>query len=333
MARQCFSLIKDVAACRRALQPESEVSMAHENEKIWFDGKLVAYKDANVSVMTHALHYGSAVFEGIRAYSCPDGTSAVFRLPEHVTRLFNSAKILGLKIEQSYDEVFNGILDTLKANKLAEGYIRPLSFVGEGSLGVWPGANPVHTIVAVWAWGAYLGPEALEKGIRVKTSTFTRNHVNGMMSKAKAAGNYVNSVLAKNEAKEDGYDEALMLDTSGYVSEATGENFFIVRDNIIKTPPLTSVLDGITRRSVITLAHDMGYTVVEQLFTRDEVYVADEAFFSGTAAEITPIRELDNRTIGAGHAGPVAKALQAAFFKAAKGQDPRYAQWLTHYSF
>ena len=307
--------------------------MAHENEVIWFDGKLVPYKDANVHVLTHALHYGTAVFEGIRAYSCPDGSSAVFRLGDHVKRLFNSAKILGLKIEQTPDEVFNGIVDTLKANKLAEGYIRPLSFVGDGGMGVWPGANPVHTIVAVWSWGAYLGADALEKGISVKTSTFTRNHVNGMMSKAKAAGNYVNSVLAKNEAKEDGYDEALMLDTCGYVSEATGENFFIVRNGIIKTPPLTSVLDGITRNSIITIARDMGYTVEEQLFTRDEVYIADEAFFSGTAAEITPIRELDHRVIGEGHAGPVAKALQTAFFKAAKGQDPRYAQWLTHYTF
>lgn len=306
--------------------------MANENAQIWFDGKLVPESEAKVSVLTHGLHYGTGVFEGIRAYKCPDGSSAVFRLPEHVKRLFNSAKILGLTIPQSYDSVFAGIIDTLKANKLAEGYIRPLSFVGEGSLGVWPGNNPVHTIIAVWAWGAYLGPEALENGIRVKTSTFTRNHVNGTMSKAKASGNYVNSVLAKCEAKTDGYDEALMLDTQGYVSEATGENFFIVRNGVIKTTPLTSILDGITRDAIIALAKEMGYTVVEQLFTRDEVYTADEAFFTGTAAEVTPIREVDNRVIGEGKAGPVAKAIQAAFFRVVKGQDPRFSQWLTHYS-
>lgn len=308
--------------------------MAHENEKIWFNGNLVPYNEANVHVLTHALHYGTAVFEGIRAYTCDDGTSAVFRLPEHVKRLFNSAKILGFKIPHTYDEVFNGIVDTLKANKLAEGYIRPLSFVGHGAMGVWPGSNPVNTIVAVWAWGAYLGPEAMERGIRVRTSSFTRNNINGMMSKAKAAGNYVNSVLAKCEAKEDGYDEALMLDSQGYVSEATGENFFMVRNGIIKTPPLTSVLDGITRDTVITLAKEMGYTVEEQLFTRDEVYYADEAFFSGTAAEVTPIREVDNRQIGEGHAGPVAKALQKKFFDVAKGKaGAGHADWLTHYTF
>ena len=307
--------------------------MAHENEKIWFDGKLVPWNEANVHVLTHALHYSTSVFEGIRAYKCQDGSSAVFRLDAHVKRFFNSAKILGFAIPHTYDEVFNGIVDTLKANKLAEGYIRPLSFVGLGNMGVYPGDNPVQTIIAVWAWGAYLGADALEKGIRVKTSTFTRNAVNSMMSKSKAAGNYVNSVLAKVEAKQDGYDEAIMLDSAGYVAEATGENFFMVRDGVIKTAPLTSVLDGITRNSIITLARDMGYTVEEQLFTRDEVYVADEAFFSGTAAEITPIREMDHRVIGEGKAGPVAKALQAAFFKVAKGQDPRYAQWLTHYTF
>ncbi len=307
--------------------------MSHENEHIWFDGKMLPYKDAQVSVLTHALHYGTAVFEGIRAYKCPDGSSAVFRLDDHVKRLINSAKIIGFKIPHSHETIAKAIVETLQANKLAEGYIRPLSFVGEGSLGVYPGDNPIHTIIAVWAWGAYLGPEALERGIRVRTSSFTRSNVNGMMSKAKAAGNYVNSVLAKIEAKQDGYDEALMLDTNGFVSEATGENFFIVRNGVIKTTPLTSVLDGITRATIMTLAEDLGYTVSEQLFTRDEVYIADEAFFSGTAAEVTPIREVDNRCIGEGKAGPVAKALQAAFFKAAKGQDPRYASWLTHYEF
>ena len=231
------------------------------------------------------------------------------------------------------DEISKAIVETVVANKLSEGYIRPLAFAGEGDMGVFPGNNPTHVIIAVWPWGAYLGAEALEKGIRIKTSSFARMHVNTLMSKAKAAGNYVNSVLAKMEVKQDGYDEALMLDTNGYVCEATGENFFIVRNGVIKTPPLTAILDGITRDSIIKIARDLGYIVEEQLFTRDEVYYADEAFFSGTAAELTPIRELDNRTIGEGHAGPVTKALQAAYFKAIKGQDPRYGHWLTNYKF
>ena len=232
---------------------------------IWFDGKMVPWADAQVHVLTHALHYGSAVFEGIRAYACADGTSAVFRLKEHSQRLLNSAKILRLNIPYTVDEISQGILDTLKANKMKEGYIRPLSFVGDGEMGVYPGNNKVHTIIAVWPWGAYLGPEALEMGIRAKTSSFARMHVNTLMSKAKAAGNYVNSILAKIEAKEDGYDEAVMLDTNGFVSEATGENIFIVRDGIIKTTPWTSILGGITRDSVMKVARDLGYTVEEAL--------------------------------------------------------------------
>ena len=232
---------------------------------IWFDGKMVPWADAQVHVLTHALHYGSAVFEGIRAYACADGTSAVFRLKEHSQRLLNSAKILRLNIPYTVDEISQGILDTLKANKMKEGYIRPLSFVGDGEMGVYPGNNKVHTIIAVWPWGAYLAPEALEMGIRAKTSSFARMHVNTLMSKAKAAGNYVNSILAKIEAKEDGYDEAVMLDTNGFVSEATGENIFIVRDGIIKTTPWTSILGGITRDSVMKVARDLGYTVEEAL--------------------------------------------------------------------
>ena len=307
--------------------------MLQKMESIWFDGKLVPWDQAQVHVLTHGLHYGTGVFEGIRTYACPDGTSAVFRLPEHSKRLINSAKILGLDIPYSAEEISKAIIDTLVANKLPEGYIRPLAFAGAGDMGVYPGNNPTHTIIAAWPWGAYLGAEALELGIRVKTSSFARMHVNTLMSKSKAAGNYVNSVLAKMEVKHDGYDEALMLDTNGYVCEATGENFFIVRKGVIKTPPLTAILDGITRDSIITIARDLGYTVEEQLFTRDEVYYADEAFFSGTAAELTPIRELDNRVIGEGHAGPVTKALPEAFFKAAKGHDPRYGHWLTSYTF
>ncbi|SCM72212.1 branched-chain amino acid transaminase [Desulfovibrio sp. 86] len=298
---------------------------------IWFDGKMVPWDQAQVHVLTHALHYGSAIFEGIRAYACADGTSAVFRLEDHCKRMLNSAKILRLSLPLTAEELVAACIETLKANELAEGYVRPLSFVGHGEMGVYPGNNPVQTIVATWPWGAYLGAEALEKGIRIKTSTFARSHVNTCMSKAKAAGNYINSILAKVEAKDEGYDEAVMLDTNGYVSEATGENIFIVRDGVIKTTPWTSILGGITRDSVMKLAKDLGYVVEEQQFTRDELYIADEAFFTGTAAEITPIRELDHRQIGVGHAGPVTKHLQAEYFKIVKGENPKYASWLHHY--
>ncbi len=298
---------------------------------IWVDGKMVPWDEAQVHVLTHALHYGSAIFEGIRAYACADGTSAIFRLEDHCKRMLNSAKILRMNLTLTVEELVKACVETLEINKLAEGYVRPLSFVGYGEMGVYPGNNPVQTIVAVWPWGAYLGAEALEKGIRVKTSTFARSHVNTSMSKAKAAGNYINSILAKVEAKDEGYDEAVMLDTNGYVSEATGENIFIVRDGIIKTTPWTSILGGITRDSVMKLAQDLGYTVEEQQFTRDEMYIADEAFFTGTAAEITPIREMDHRQIGAGHAGPVTKHLQTEYFNIVKGQNPKYAGWLHHY--
>ena len=296
---------------------------------IWFDGKMLPSEQAQVHVLTHALHYGSAVFEGIRAYACADGTSAVFRLEDHCKRLINSAKIMRLEVPFTADQLVTACVETLKANELPEGYVRPLSFVGHGEMGVYPGNNPVQTIVAAWAWGAYLGAEALEKGIRVKTSSFARSHVNTSMSKSKAAGNYINSILAKVEAKEDGYDEAVMLDTNGYVSEATGENIFIVRNGVIKTTPWTSILGGLTRDSVMTLAKDLGYTVEEQQFTRDEFYIADEAFFTGTAAEVTPIRELDGRTIGEGRRGPITEKIQKAFFDIVNGRNPKYAHWLT----
>lgn len=306
--------------------------MIEKTEFIWFDGELVPWDQARVHVLTHCLHYGTGVFEGIRAYKTAGGSS-VFRLRDHMTRYLNSAKILGLRVPYGVDELCTAVLDTLKANKLPEGYIRPLSFAGDGGVGIYPGDNPTRTIIAVWSWGAYLGAEALEKGIRVKTSSFCRSHVNSMMSKAKACGNYINSVLAKMEVREDGYDEALMLDVNGFVAEATGENLFIVRKGVLKTPPLTAVLDGITRDAVMTLAGELGYEVREQQFTRDEVYTADEAFFSGTAAEITPIREVDNRVIGEGKAGPVTKAVQAAFFKTVRGDNPAHADWLTSYTF
>ncbi|WP_029458290.1 branched-chain amino acid transaminase [Solidesulfovibrio alcoholivorans] len=306
--------------------------MGLRTDFIWMDGTLTPWDQANVHVLTHGLHYGYAVFEGIRAYECVDGSSAVFRLKEHVDRLFGSAKILGLTIPFTPGQVTDACVETLVANKMRAGYIRPLVYVGSGSMGVNPADNPIRVAIAVWPWGAYLGAEALEKGISIRTSSYTRFHVNSMMSKAKSAGNYVNSVLAKTEALADGYDEAMMLDASGYVAEGSGENIYIVKNGVIKTPPLTTVLAGITRDSVIALAKEMGYEVVEQFFTRDEVYVADEAFFTGTAAELTPIRALDRRVIGEGHAGPVAKALQKAFFKVVKGENPKYAGWLHRYS-
>jgi branched-chain amino acid aminotransferase len=301
-----------------------------KTKKIWFDGQFVPWEEANVHVLTHTLHYGAGVFEGIRCYECSDGSSAVFRLNEHVTRLFESAKVVQIEIPFTHEEVCQAIVDTLQANGLKHGYIRPLVFIGDGAMGVYPGDNPIHLVIAVWPWGAYLGEDALQKGIRVKTSSFTRHHVNVMMTKAKVCGNYVNSVLAKREALADGYDEALMLDVDGYVAEASGENLFIIKKSVLKTSPLGPVLPGITRDSIITLATDMGYQVLEQRFTRDEVYTADEAFFTGTAAEVTPIRELDNRTVGGGEAGAIAKLLQSEFFRVVHGDNLKYAGWLTH---
>ena len=306
--------------------------MVQKAETIWFDGKQVPWDECNVHVLTHTLHYGLGVFEGIRAYKCTDGSSAVFRLEEHMKRLHDSAKILGMTIPFSTQELVDATLETLKRNKLEEGYIRPLSIIGTGAMGVHPGTNPIQTYIATWPWGAYLGAEALENGIRIKTSSWARHHVNTMMTKAKACGNYVNSILAKMDAVADGYDEALMLDTNGFVSEATGENLFMVRKGVIKTTPLTSVLDGITRESLITLARDLGYDVVEQQFTRDELYTADEAFFCGTAAEVTPIREIDRRTIGEEKAGNVAKHLQSEYFAVVKGGNAKYDSWLTRYT-
>ncbi len=306
--------------------------MVQKADSIWFDGKLVPWDQAQVHVLTHTLHYGVGVFEGIRAYKCVDGSSAVFRLKEHVQRLFHSALIMRMTIPFTEEKITQACIDTLLANKQPDGYIRPLSFIGAGAMGVHPSENPIQTIIATWPWGAYLGEEALEKGIRIKTSSFNRHHVNVMMTKGKVCGNYVNSVLAKMEAVSDGYDEALMLDTHGYVSEGSGENMFIVRKGVIKTPPLGSILEGITRESLILVARDLGYTVVEQNFTRDELYTADEVFFSGTAAEITPIREVDHRTIGKGSAGDVAKHLQKEFFKIVTGENPKYKDWLYPYS-
>jgi len=304
--------------------------MVQKVEKIWMDGRLIPWDEANVHILTHSLHYGMGVFEGIRCYLCDDGKSAIFRLREHIDRLFDSAKIADLTIPFSKREIIEACKETLRANKLKEGYIRPIVFIGEGVMGVHPGNNPIRVAIITWSWGAYLGEGALEKGIRVKVSSFTRHHVNVMMTKAKICGNYVNSVLAKREVTKLGYDEALMLDTEGYISEASGENIFIVKNGILKTTPLTSILNGITRDSVIQIAKSKKIPLIEERFTRDELYTAHEAFFTGTAAELTPIREVDDRIIGDGKPGPITKELQRTFFDIVKGRTKDYQEWLDY---
>ena len=304
--------------------------MVQKVSKIWMDGKLIPWEEANVHILTHSLHYGLAVFEGIRCYLCYDGKSAVFRLREHVNRLFDSAQIGDIKIPYSKREISEACKETLRVNQLKEGYIRPIVLIGEGVMGVYPGDNPIQVAIITWSWGAYLGEGALEKGIRIKVSSYTRHHVNVMMTKAKICGNYVNSVLAKREVMKMGYDEALMLDTEGYVSEASGENIFMVKNEVLKTTPLTSILPGITRDAVIQIAKAKKIPLLEERFTRDELYTAQEAFFTGTAAELTPIREVDDRIIGDGKPGPITKELQAAFFDIVKGKNPAYKEWLDY---
>jgi branched-chain amino acid aminotransferase len=302
-----------------------------KSEKIWMDGKLIPWEDAKVHVLTHTLHYGYGVFEGIRCYETADGRSAIFRLAEHVERLVQSAHILGLELPFSREEIARACTETVRANKLRECYIRPLVFIGDGEMGVASAmTNPIRVSVITWPWGAYLGDAGLRDGIRVRTSSFQRFHVNTLMTKAKAVGHYVNSVLAAHEARSAGYDEALMLDTDGFVSEASGENVFIARRGAVKTTPLTSILEGITRFSVITLLREAGITVVEDRFTRDEIYIADELFFTGTAAEVTPGRELDDRRIGTGKPGPITKMVQERFFSILKGKSADHADWLTY---
>jgi branched-chain amino acid aminotransferase len=298
-----------------------------EAKLIWMDGKLVPWKDASVHVLTHTLHYGLGLFEGIRCYKGKSG-SAIFRLDEHIDRLYDSAHIFQLEMPITKKQVADAIVKTVHANKLDECYIRPLVYIGYDQMGIYV-TGPVRVAIAAWPWGAYLGDEGLKNGIKVKVSSFTRHHVNITMTRAKFTGAYFNSQLAKREAKAAGCDEALLLDPEGYVAEGSGENVFIVRKGVIKTTPLTSILEGITRDSVMTLARDMGMQVEEQRFTRDEVYIADEAFFTGTAAEVTPIRELDGRLIGGGKPGPVVKKLQKAFFDVVQGKKPKYKKWLT----
>ncbi|ABK44371.1 branched chain amino acid aminotransferase apoenzyme [Magnetococcus marinus MC-1] len=302
--------------------------MWDKDGKIWMDGQFVDWRDAKIHVLTHTLHYGMGVFEGIRCYEADQGP-AIFRLGEHVERLFKSALILGMEMPYSRDVISQVCQDVIKLNGLKSGYIRPLMYYGAESMGINPAPLKTHGMVAAWAWGAYLGEEGMEKGIRIKTSSYTRHHPNVVMTRAKAVGNYPNSILAKSEALRCGYDEALLLDTEGYVAEGSGENLFLVQGQTLKTPPLDSALNGITRNTVMTIAAEMGLKVVEQRFPRDEVLVSDEAFFTGTAAEVTPIRELDDRQIGPGHAGPVTKEVQKRFFDIVHGRDPKHMGWLT----
>ena len=304
------------------------MSMADRDGHIWYDGKLVPWRSATTHVLTHSLHYGLAVFEGVRAYKTVDGT-AIFRLKEHTERLFNSAHIYMMKIPHTREEVMEAQKEVVRANELDSCYIRPIAFYGSEKMGVSPKGASVHVAIAAWPWGAYLGAEALEQGIRVKTSSFARHHVNVSMCRAKYSGTYANSILANLEATEHGYDEGLLLDVDGFVAEGSGENLFMVKNGCLYEPELTSALIGITRDSVITLAREMGYAVAAKRITRDDLYIADEAFFTGTAAEVTPIRELDGRTIGDGKRGPVTARIQKAFFDVVTGKAEKHRDWLS----
>lgn len=293
---------------------------------IWQNGTLVPWRDAKVHVLTHTLHYGVGCFEGVRAYDTPNGP-CIFRLHEHTRRLFNSAHILGLKIPYTPEEVNQAQLDVFKANELDEGYLRPMIYLGSEAMGLRAKALSVNLMVAAWPWPDYMDPDSREKGITVRTSSFTRHHVNITMCKAKANGNYINSVLALHEALEAGCDEALMLDNEGYVTEGTGENIFIVKEGVLHTPELTSCLDGITRNTIFHLAGEMGIDILERRITRDEVYICDEAFFTGTAAEVLPIWQLDGRTIGTGKRGPITERFQSAYFDQVRGQRASFPEW------
>jgi branched-chain amino acid aminotransferase len=303
-------------------------SMADRDGVIWYDGKLVDWRSATTHVLTHTLHYGMGVFEGVRAYKTSSGT-AIFRLQDHTDRLFNSAHILQMKMPFSKQEIADAMCAAVRENKLESAYIRPMAFYGAEAMGIAAKTLSTHVIAAAWSWGAYMGDEALTKGIRVKTSSFARHHVNITMCKAKANGNYMNSILAHQEAAQDGYDEALLLDVDGFVAEGSGENIFLVRKGKLYTPDLTSALEGITRDTIVQLAKEIGLEVIEKRITRDEVYTADEAFFTGTAAEVTPIRELDNRNIGSGTRGPITEKLQVMYFDVVKGKSAKHADWLT----
>jgi branched-chain amino acid aminotransferase len=297
--------------------------------KIWMDGTLVEWRDAKIHVLTHTLHYGCGAFEGVRAYKTEIGT-AIFRLEEHTQRLFDSAKILRMTIPFTKEAVMQAQLDTVRTNGFESCYIRPLIWIGSEKLGVSPKGNKVHLMVAAWPWGAYLGDEGIKRGIRVKTSSYTRHHPNITMTNAKAVSNYTNSILANMEATDDGYDEALLLEPTGFVSEGAGENLFVIRRGVVYTPDVSSsALNGITRNAVFSICKDLGIEIKEKPITRDEIYIADEAFFTGTAAEVTPIRELDRVTIGIGSRGPITEKIQSAFFDIVNGRNPKYHHWLT----
>ena len=305
------------------------LSMADRDGKIWMDGQLVDWRDAKIHVLTHTLHYGCGVFEGVRAYNTVKGTS-IFRLQEHTQRFFNSAKILRMKIPFSQEQFNEAQRLVVRENKLESCYLRPLAWIGSQKLGVSPKGNTIHLMVAAWTWGAYLGEDGMKRGIRVKTSSYTRHHVNITMTQAKTVSNYTNSILANMEATDEGYDEAMLLDASGFVSEGAGQNLFIVKRGVVYTPDLSAgALNGITRNTVFHIAKDLGLEIVQKRITRDEVYIADEAFFTGTAAEVTPIRELDRVQIGEGQRGPITEKIQTAFFDIVGGRNPKYAHWLT----
>jgi branched-chain amino acid aminotransferase len=305
------------------------MSMADRDGVIWYDGKLVPWREATTHVLTHSLHYGLAVFEGLRAYKTAAGT-AIFRLKEHTDRLFNSAHIFMMKMPYDKETLVEAQKEVVRTNKLDACYVRPIVFYGSEKMGVSPKGAQVHIAIAAWPWGAYLGADGIEKGIRVKTSSYARHHINVTMCRAKFSGTYANSILANQEALEHGYDEALLLDVDGYVAEGSGENLFIVKNGKLYEPELTSALIGITRDAVISMARDIGLEVQARRLTRDDVYIADEAFFTGTAAEVTPIRELDSRLIGSGKRGPITEQLQSMFFDLVNGRSAKYKHWLTY---
>lgn len=305
------------------------MSMDDRDGVIWLDGEFVPWREAKVHVLTHTLHYGMGVFEGVRAYNAAKGT-AIFRLQDHTDRLFRSAHILNMPMPFDKKTINQACIDTVKNNNLETAYLRPMCFYGSEGMSLRADNLKVHVMIAAWSWGSYLGNEGLEKGIRIKTSSFTRHHVNITMCKAKANGNYMNSMLALQEVLTDGYDEALLLDNEGYVAEGSGENIFLVRNGVMYTPDLTSALEGITRETIMQFAEENNITVKEKRITRDEVYVADEAFFTGTAAEVTPIRELDNRQIGEGKRGSITEKLQKLYFECVEGKLDKYQDWLSY---
>ena len=304
--------------------------MVDKVKKIWMDGEFVDWEDANVHVLTHTIHYGLGAFEGVRAYKRTDGTTTVFRLREHVQRLFDSCKLIMIEPRASFAQVMESSVEILRVNGMDDGYIRPMVYVGDGAMGVFAPDNPIRTLVVAWRWGAYLGSSALAEGVRTKLSSWSRHHLHVSLAKGKIMGQYTNSTLAKREAKMGGYDEAILMDVNGYVSEGSGENLFLVKKGKLITPPLSaSILEGVTRDTILVLAREMGIPVSEEMITRDQLYLADEAFFTGTAAEVTPVREVDNRKIGEGGVGPITKRLQQRYFDVVKGSDNSHPEWLT----